>query len=99
MTQKDLFTKKTIRFKKILDLIDPVRIVILLLGISSLGLLIAWSLSQAFHLELLGSLEELGELVLGHVHLPGVHELEDGREVVEGDIFQDDDWVFGWVLL
>jgi hypothetical protein len=73
--------------------------VILLLGISSLGLLVTWSLCQAFHLQPLSSLEELGELVLGNVHLPGVHELEDGREVVEGDIFQDDDRVLGWVLL
>ena len=51
------------------------------------------------NLEPLCSLEELGELVLGNVHLPSVHELENSREVVEWDIFQDDDWVFGWVLL
>ena len=62
-------------------------------------MLIAWGLGQALHLELLGSLEELGELVLGNVHLPGVHKLKDGREVVEGDVFQDDDGVLGWVLL
>ena len=36
---------------------------------------------------------------LGHVHLPGVHELEDGGEVAEGDVLQDDDRVLGRVLL
>ena len=36
---------------------------------------------------------------LGDVHLPGVHEFQDGREVLEGDVFQDDDWVLGGVLL
>jgi len=57
------------------------------------------SLCQTFHLETLGRLEELRELVLGHVDLPGVHELQDGRQVLEGNVLQDDDGMLGWVLL
>ena len=36
---------------------------------------------------------------MGDVDLPGVHELEDGSQVVEGNIFEDDDRVLGRVLL
>jgi len=55
-------------------------------------------LCQSFHLESLSSLEELGELVLSHIHLPGIHELQDGCQVLERDILQNDDGVFGWIL-
>ena len=56
-------------------------------------------LGIAFDLQLLSSLEEGRQLVLGDVDLPGVHELEDGSQVVEGNIFEDDDRVLGRVLL
>ena len=36
---------------------------------------------------------------LGHVHLSSVHELQDGGEVLEGDVLEDDDGVLGGVLL
>ena len=55
--------------------------------------------SQPLDLQLLSSLEEGWQLVLGDVDLPGVHELEDGSQVVEGNIFEDDDRVLGRVLL
>ena len=34
------------------------------------------------YLESLSSLEELGELILGHIHLPSIHELQDGCQVL-----------------
>jgi len=55
-------------------------------------------LCQSFHLESLGSLEELGELVLSHIHLSGIHELQDGSQVLERNILQNDDGVFCWIL-
>ena len=36
---------------------------------------------------------------LGDIDLSGVHELQDGREMLEGDVFQNDDGMFGRVLL
>ena len=36
---------------------------------------------------------------LGDIDLPGVHELEDGGEVGERHVLQDDDGVLGRVLL
>ena len=36
---------------------------------------------------------------LGDIDLSSVHELQDGREVLEGDVFQNDDGMFGGVLL
>ena len=48
-----------------------------------------------FHLEPLGSLEELGELVLGHVHLAGVHELQDGRQVLQESHQLSHGWLSG----
>jgi len=51
------------------------------------------------HLEPLGGLEELRQLILRHVHLAGVHELQDRRQVLEGHVLEDDDGVLGWVLL
>ena len=51
------------------------------------------------YLESLGSLEELGELVLSHIHLPSIHELQDGCEVREGHVLQDDDGMLGGILL
>ena len=70
-----------------------------LLNASSLTEIFSRSLGQAFYFKPLCSLEELWQLVLGHVYLPGIHELQDGSQVVEGDILQDDDGVLGWVLL
>ena len=40
------------------------------------------SLSESLDLQSFGRLEELGQLVLGHVHLAGVHELQDGGQVL-----------------
>ena len=39
-----------------------------------------------WHLEPLGGLEELGELVLRHVHLARVHELQDRSQVLQMDL-------------
>ena len=36
---------------------------------------------------------------LCNIDFSGVHELEDGCQVLEGDVFQDDDGVLGGVLL
>ena len=36
---------------------------------------------------------------LSNIDLPSVHELQDGGEMGEGNIFQDDDGVLGRVLL
>merc|ERR1719431_863775 len=57
------------------------------------------ALSQTLDLQLLGGLQEGGELVLGHVHLPCVHKLQDCGQMHEWNILQDDDWVLGWILL
>ena len=38
-------------------------------------------------------------MVLGDVDLSSVHELEDGGEVLEGHVIQNDDGVLGGVLL
>ena len=56
-------------------------------------------LGQSLDLQPLCGLEEGRELILRHVHLPGVHELQDGREVLEGHVLEDDDGVLGGVLL
>ena len=39
------------------------------------------------------------EAYLSNIDFPGVHELQDGGEMSEGNIFQDDDGVLGRVLL
>ena len=39
------------------------------------------------------------QLVLGHVHLPVVHELEQREEIVVLDVAQDDYRVLAWVAL
>ena len=57
------------------------------------------SLGQSLHLQPLGSLQKCWQLILGHVHLPRVHELQDGGQMSEGDVFEDDDGVLGRVLL
>ena len=36
---------------------------------------------------------------LGDIDLSGIHELQDGRKMLEGDVFQNDDGMFGGVLL
>ena len=50
-------------------------------------------LGQALDLEQLGGLEEGGEVGLGHVDLPHVDELEDGVQVHERDITEEEDGV------
>jgi len=55
--------------------------------------------SQPLDLQLLSSLEKSRQLLLGHVHLPGIHELQNGCQVGERDVLQDDDGVLGRVLL
>jgi hypothetical protein len=71
--------------------ISPFPSLLLLDGLRRLG--------QSLHLEPLCRLKERGKLVLGHVNLPGVHELEDGGQMLEGDVLQDDDRVLRRVLL
>ena len=42
-----------------------------------------WSFCQTLDLETFCGLEEGRKLVLGHVHLAGVHEFQDGGQVLE----------------
>ena len=42
-------------------------------------------LGQALHFEPLGRLEKGRELVLGHVHFSGVHELQDGSQMLKNN--------------
>ena len=46
-----------------------------------------------------GHYERNIEAYLSNIDFPGVHELQDGGEMSEGNIFQDDDGVLGRVLL
>jgi len=57
------------------------------------------SLGESLDLQTLGSPQESGQLVLSNINLAGVHELEDGGEMVEGHVFEDDDRMLGRVLL
>ena len=57
------------------------------------------SLCESLDFESLSSLQKCRQLILGHVNLASVHELKDGGEMSEGNIFQNDDGVLGWVLL
>jgi hypothetical protein len=57
------------------------------------------SLSKPLDLESLCCLEEGWQLVLRHIYLASVHELQDGLQVTEWHVFQDDDWVLRRVLL
>ena len=41
----------------------------------------------------------VGGFYLSNIDLPSVHELQDGGEMGEGNIFQDDDGMLGRVLL
>ena len=54
---------------------------------------------ESLDLELVGGAEEGGQLVLAHVHLAGVHELEDRLQVTERHVLEDDDGVLRRVLL
>ncbi len=56
-------------------------------------------LRESLDLQPLGGLEECRQLVLRHVYLTSVHELEDGGQVLEGHVLQDYDRVLGGVLL
>ena len=51
------------------------------------------------YLQSLCSLEELRELVLGHVHLPGVHEGEQEAKILLPDVPEDDDRMLTGVAL
>ena len=57
------------------------------------------SLSQSLDFQPLSSLQKCRQLILGNIHLASVHELQDGRQMGEGDVFEDDDGVLGGVLL
>jgi len=57
------------------------------------------SLGESLDLEALGGPQESGQLVLSNIDLSSVHELEDGSEMVEGHVFEDDDRVLGRVFL
>jgi hypothetical protein len=45
------------------------------------------------------SLQQLGRLVLEHIHFASVHEPQYCSEMLEGDILQDDDGMLGRILL
>ena len=53
--------------------------------------LVSLLVGQALDLEQLGHLEELGQLLLGHVHLAVVHEVQQQLHVVLTDVSQDHD--------
>lgn len=57
------------------------------------------SFGQSLHLEPVCCLEEGGQLLLAHVYLTCIHELEDSLQVAVSHVFQNDDWVLGGVLL
>lgn len=57
------------------------------------------SLGESLHLKSVSRLEEGGQLFLWHVHLPGVHELQDRLQVAERHILQDNDGMFWRVFL
>ena len=54
---------------------------------------------QTSDLQALCRFEKGVELVLGNIHLPVVHELEQGEEVIVFDVSQHDDWVLAGVAL
>lgn len=47
-------------------------------------------LSQSFDFQHLGRFEDVRQLVLGHVHLAVVHELDHHLQILEFHIFEDD---------
>jgi len=56
------------------------------------------SLGQTFHLELLSCLEKLWELILCHIHLSSIHKLQDSYQMLEWNVLENDDGMFGWIL-
>ena len=61
--------------------------------------LIVLIVCEAADFQRLGSLEKGVELLLGHIHLTIVHELEQGVEVLVSDVTQDDDRVLTRIVL
>ena len=57
------------------------------------------SLCESLDFESLSSLQKCRQLVLGYIHLTSVHELQDGGQMGEGDVFEDNDGMLGRVLL
>jgi len=58
-----------------------------------------WCLRQPLHFESFRRLEESWELVLGNVDFSSVHELQDGCQVLEGNVLENNDGMLGRVLL
>merc|ERR1712001_33229 len=56
------------------------------------------SLSQSLDFQPLSSLQKCRQLILGNIHLASVHELQDGRQMGEGDVFEDNYGMLGRVL-
>ena len=59
----------------------------------------AGAFSEPLDLGFLFGLEEGRQLLLGHVFLPSLQELQDGGEVGKGNILQDDYRVLGKALI
>lgn len=56
-------------------------------------------LCEALHFQSIGGFQERGQLLLGYVHLAGVHKLQDRLQVAVRDVLQDDDRVLRGVFL
>lgn len=56
-------------------------------------------LCEALHFQSIGGFQERRQLLLGYVHLAGVHKLQDRLQVAVRDVLQDDDRVLRGVFL
>lgn len=65
----------------------------------ALSLDIRRGLREALHFQSIGGFQERRQLLLGHVHLAGIHELEDRLQMTVRDVLQDDDRVLRGVFL
>ena len=66
---------------------------------SFLALFFQRMIKEALDLKHLGRPEEAGQLVLLHLDLAGVHEVEQQPQVLLPHVPQDDDRVLAWVTL
>jgi len=55
--------------------------------------------SKTLDFETLSCLEKGRERILRNVDLAGVHKFEDGLKMVKWNVLQNDNWMFGWIVL